>query len=89
MHLPNNSKQKHSDLQRDRLPHIEKRDRSDTTDALHNNGQPLSVVELYGNIYSGSTIALNIISYVLAQCIIYQNIFEYSCNQVSNQEHYE
>ena len=52
MHLPNNSKQKHSDLQRDRLLHIEKRDRSDTTDALHNNGQPLSKVELYGNIYS-------------------------------------
>ena len=52
MHLPNNSKQKHSDLQRDRLPYIEKRDRSDTTtDALHNNGQPLSIVELYGNIY--------------------------------------
>ena len=51
MHLPNNSKQKHSDLQRDRLLHIEKRDRSDTTDALHNNGQPLSIVELYGNIY--------------------------------------
>ena len=87
MHLPNNSKQKHSDLQRDRLLHIEKRDRSDTTDALHNNGQPLSIVELYGNIYSGSTIALNII--LLAQCIIYQNIFEYSRNQVSNQEHYE
>ena len=53
MHSPNNSKQKHSDLQRDRLPYIEKRDRySDTTtDALHNNGQPLSIVELYGNIY--------------------------------------
>ena len=73
MHLPNNSKQKHSDLQRDRLPYIEKRDRySDTTtDALHNNGQPLSIVELYGNIYSDSTIALNII--LLAHIRIYLN----------------